>query len=71
MLVDVTPSPYDLIIFDLAAQLITEKKVEAPFVAAAHALERRQEGDALGERFWADVLRAIEAMSDDMPITIQ
>jgi len=40
-------------------------------VAAERILERRRQGDCIGERIWADVLRAIEAMSDEAPIMVQ
>ena len=66
-----TPSCYDIIIFDLASHLLSERQLEASFVAAQRAIERRQEGDRVGERIWADVLRAIEAMSNDSPTAIQ
>ena len=66
-----TPSPYDIIIFDLASHLLSERRLEASFFAARQAMEKRQEGDHVGERIWADVLRAIEAMSNDSPIAIQ
>ena len=65
------PSPYDVMIFDLASSLLTQRRLEASFVAAERVLERRRQGDCIGERIWADVLRAIEAMSDEAPIMVQ
>jgi hypothetical protein len=44
-------------IFDLASSLLTQRRLEASFVAAERILERR--------------LRAIEAMSDEAPIMVQ
>jgi hypothetical protein len=58
-------------IFDLATNLITQRRIDASFVAAARVVERRRLGDCLGERIWTDVLRAIEAMSDEAPIAVQ
>ncbi len=65
------PTPYDVMIFDLATDLITQRRLDASFVAAAQVVERRRLGDCLGERIWTDVLRAIEAMSDEAPIAVQ
>ena len=70
-LVDVMPSSYDLIIFDLASYLLSERQIEASFFAAQRTIEMRRHGDPIGERIWTDVLRAIEAMSNDAPSTIQ
>ena len=67
----VKPSPYDVMIFDLAANLISQSRLEASFVAAERLLERRRQGDCVGELIWTDVLRAIEAMSDEVPIAVQ
>ena len=58
-------------IFDLAANLITQRRLDASFVAAAQLVERRRQGDCIGERIWTDVLRALEAMSDEAPMAVQ